>query len=801
MKSFHKIKFTNAILILFVGMLNPLLVRALKWDVEAGQNSKTILIDGKEPVDWVDPLIGTATSRWIYFSSACRPFGMVNLSPDTDIKGAWNSGYLYDTRSIRCFSHIHAWQMAGIPVMPTTGAFKGHLGSDVYRSKFSHDKEIVQPGYHSVYLEDYNIRVELTSTMRVGFHRYTYSGSGTSYILFDLGSPLGPTDMKDASARVVNDKEIAGYALMDRTRRRPKPTYVFFVARFNKPFSKFGGWKEGKILRHIKEISGKRSGVFVKYSVKKDEQILLKVAISYVSEEQARLNLETELPHWDFDRVRRESRDEWNKWLSKIEVHGGTDAQKTKFYTDLWHALLGRRVVSDVDGKYCDMTGSERRIRQIPIGPDGKPDHCFYNSDSFWGAQWTINVLWGLAYPEMVSEFCKSFLDMYDNGGLIPRGPSGGNYTFVMTAASSTPLFVSAYMKGIRDFDVEKAYQGIRKNAFPGGLMSKAGYEHDTAVGGGVEYYIKRGYIPLGIKARAYHVSGAGQTLEYAFDDWCVAQMAKALGKDEDYQLFMKRAQNYKNIFDPSTGFMRPKNMDGSWLEPFDPFDKKGWVEANAWQATWYVPHDVQGLINLMGGREKFIEKLNFAFEKAARHNFVSSHGKYADYLNYGNQPATQVAHLFNYAGAPWLTQKWVREVKEKTFGGITPYDGYYDDEDQGLMGALSALMAMGLFEMRGGCAIDPIYEISSPIFDKIVIHLDQKYYPGKEFVIETLNNSPENIYIQSAKLDGKSLNKPWFFHRELVDGGKLEIVLSPNPNTAWGSRPEDAPPSMTPVR
>jgi predicted alpha-1,2-mannosidase len=323
--------------------------------------------------------------------------------------------------------------------------------------------------------------------------------------------------------------------------------------------------------------------------------------------------------------------------------------------------------------------------------------------------------------------------------------------------------------------------------------MSKAGYEHDTCLDGGVEYYIERGYIPDDRKAaRGWHADGAAQTLEYAYDDWCLAQLAKALGRDVDHRLFIGRAGNYRNLFDPSTGFMRPRNSDGSWLEPFDPAGPKGWCEGTAWQYTWVVPHDVEGLIGLMGGREPFVRKLNEAFERAAPRDFL------APEVNYGNQPSIAMAHLFNYAGAPWLSQKWVREVKERTFGGVTPHHGYRGDEDQGQAGGLGVLMALGLFQVRGGAALEPVYEITSPVFDRITIHLDNRYYPGGRFVITARNNSPENRYIQSATLDGKPLDRPWFFHRELADGGVLALEMGPEPNRAWGSRPEDAPPSMS---
>ena len=749
----------------------------------------------KQPVDWVDPLIDSASSRWIFFSSACRPFGMVNLSPDTDVEGAWNSGYCYHTGKIRFFSHVHAWQLSGVPVMPTTGPMRGPQGSDAYRSSFSHDSEIATAGYHAVTLDDYDLRVELTSTDRVGFHRYTLGGPDPCNILFDLTTHLGPTDIQEASVEKVSDTELAGTVVNAPTRRRPKATPIHFVARFDRPFEDFGGWSGKRVLDDLDELSGKETGAFVRYDPARGKVILLKVALSYVSIEQARKNLDAELPGWDFDAVKDESRRVWNDWLGKIEVEGGTDAQKTKFYTDLWHTLLGRRLASDADGRYCDMTGPEPVVRQIPLDRNGKPRYAHYNSDAFWNTFWNVNQVWALAYPELTSGWVRFLIDMYEDGGLIPRGPSGHNYSFVMIAAHSTPFIVGAYMKGIRDFDVEKAYQGMRKNAFPGGLMSKAGYEHHSCIGGGIEFYIERGYIPDGRKKTAgFHADGAAQTLEYAYDDWCLAQLAKELGKEDDYRLFMSRAANYRNIFDPSTKFMRPRKLNGDWWKPFDPLAPKGWCEGNAWQYTWFVPHDVAGLIRLMGGRDAFNQKLNHAFEQARPNDFVKQMG----YVNFSNQPPIHMAHLFNYSGAPWLSQKWVRLVKQQAFGGITPDSGYRGDEDQGQAGGLGVMMALGLFQVRGGAARRPVYEITTPLFDRVVIHLDKKYYPGGQFEIIAPGNSPESTYIQSATLSGQALERPWFHHSQLIAGGRLELELGTKPNKAWGSRPQDAPPSMS---
>jgi predicted alpha-1,2-mannosidase len=640
-----------------------------------------------------------------------------------------------------------------------------------------------------------------------------------------LAIELGPSNTESGYIKRVSNKELEGYAVMAPTRRRPKAVEVFFVIEFDKPFDTLTAWKEGEQNEITDFILGQGIRGYVSFNSPKREVRQMKVGLSYVSSDQARKNLNSELPHWDFDSIVNESRKEWNDILSKIEVKGGNDVERSRFYTDLWHALQGRRIVSDVDGKYCDRTGTLKRIGQIPLDENNKPLFNHYNSDSFWGAQWTLSTLWHLVYPKISEEFIQSMLLMYKDGGLIPRGPSGGNYTYVMTGATSTPFITSAYMKGIRNFDINLAYEGMRKNHFHGGLMSKAGYEHNTLIGGGLKYYIENGYIPYPLPESNYpndkvygsHQDGAGQTLEYAYQDWALAQMAKSLGNEDDYSLFLNRSHNYKNLFDSTTGWMRVKNPDGSWVQPFDSliYDH-GWVEANAVQSTWFVPHDVEGLIQLMGGRQNFINKLNKSFEISSKYDFKSSeHGDRSGvsgndlkqggkseqeepFLNYGNQPSMQVAYLFNYAGAPWLTQYWAREVIEKVYSGVSPDYGYSGDEDQGLMGALSVLMKIGIFSMRGGTAIEPVYEISSPIFDEIVIHLDENYYPGKSFVIQTENNSKEHRYIQSATLNGDDLLKPYFFHNELIKGGVLNLKMGVEPNKKWGNSLEDAPPSMS---
>ena len=756
----------------------------------------------KNYVDLVNPFVDSHRSRWFFFSSACRPFGMVSLSPDTDTEHSWGSGYLYDSKQIRCFSHVHNWQMSGVAVMPTVGEFKGHLGMNAYQSAFTHDGEIAKPGYHKVKLTDYDITAELTSTMRVGFHCYTFPKSDASYILFDTGAFLahGPTAYSEVWK--VSDKEIAGWEMMERTGRRPKDTPVYFYAQLSKPMDKVVSWREGRIESNSnpERISGKNAGMAVRFKTEKDEKVMLKVAISYVSVEQARKNMLTELSRWDFEQVKQSSFSEWNDWLGRIEVEGGSREQQIKLYTDLWHALLGRHVVSDADGHYMDMTSDFPRIRQIPLGEDGKPLYNHHNFDAWWGSHWSLNILWSMAYPEVMDNFCNTMIDMYQNGGLIPRGPSGGNYTYVMIGDPAVSFFASAYNKGIRNYDAELAYEGLRKNAFVGGIRDHAGYEHSkTAYSGGMKYYEEWGYVPDGRKdVEGMHTTGASMTLEYAYQDWCLAQMAKTMGKLQDYEFFMKRSKNYRNLWNPESGYMQPRGEDGNWLPYFDPLElteKGGFCESNSAIYSHYVPHDMAGLIELYGGADQYVKRLNANFEKSESYGFFRSNKtKEGNWTDYGNQPGTGMAHLFSYAGAPWLTQKWVRKVKA-AYCDVTPYGGYRDDEDQGQMGALGVLMAIGLFEVDGGCAEKPFYEITSPLFDKVTIHLDNRYYSGKTFQIITKGNSTDNMYIQNASLNGKKWNKCWFYHEDFIKGGTLELKLGAKPNKKWGV--EELPPSF----
>jgi len=751
-------------------------------------------ISGQEkPVELVYPHLDAANSRWFYFSSACRPFGMVNLSPDNELGGAWGSGYRYDTHEIKGFSHVHAWQLSALSVMPVNGE-PAEVKNDFY-SPFSHEKEKIAPGYHKVELERFGITAELTSTTRVGFHKYTFSNKKNKSIIIRLQGPNGPCEITEGKIIKINSKKYSGYVMNASTRRRPKETPVFFYIELNKPASLIT-WSGNTIIENSKGIEGADAGAMLVFKERLDEPVLMKVGISYCNEEEAQKNVESELVHWDFEKVVTDSKNEWNTWLSKIEVKGATKTARIRFYTDLWKALQGRRIISDASGTYCDFTGVERLIKQIPLDRNGKPKFNHHNSDSFWGAQWTIATLWPLAYPKVASDFCNSMLNYYRDGGLIPRGPSGGNYTYVMVGASSTPFVVSTWMKGIQDFDIDLAYEGLKKNHMPGGIMGKAGYEHETSEGGGIEPYIESGYVPHPWKPRnrGFHKDGAGMTYEYSFQDWTLAQLAKTLGKTDDYHYFLERSSNWKNVFDQSYGFARPKDVDGKWRVPYDPYEYQndGFVESNAAQMTWYVPHNYDGLAELMGGKDLLASKLNNEFAQAQLLGFTAGKSHSDENrkrvrnisINYGNQPSMQTAFIFNEVGKPWLTQKWSRAVIDSVYSKVSPYDGFNGDEDQGLMGSLSVLMKIGLFQLDAGATENPKYQIGSPIFDEISISLSDTYYSGKNFKIIARNNSKKNIYVQNVQLNGKNLDRMHLFHNEIIDGGELILEMGPEPNS-----------------
>ncbi|MEP7144305.1 MAG: GH92 family glycosyl hydrolase [Ferruginibacter sp.] len=727
---------------------------------------------------WVDPYIETNRGRYIFFITGARPFGMVGAAPHTRNKNQNGGGYNYNENEVLGFGQIHNWMMSGIEVMPAKNSVNPTGGESAWKSVYSHDDELVQPGYHRLYLRQPKTWIELTSTERVVFYRFRYPQDMSTQILVNLGGYVSNSTMANAAVKIISDKEFEGsFSSVKRYWGGPKDVKIYFVIQFDKATKSMDGWKGKDLLNNLHELLGDSAGIAAKYDVKAGDEINMKIAISYTSIENARKNMDTECTTWDFDSVRKESRKEWNEWLGKIDVKGGTDDQKIKFYTDLWHVLLGRQKINDVSGDYPDRTTGKRegnftdavfKVKTLPKDSNGKLRYNMYNSDAFWLTQWNLNILWGLGWPEVQDELSASMIQYADNGGLLPRGPSGGGYSYIMTSDPTANLVAGTFQKGLlTKVDKNHAFEVLKRNQLPGGML---GSKEDVA------FYIKHGWWK----------DNAGITIEAAFQDWAVAQMAYKLGKKKDYNYFSKRAQSWKNCFNPKQKLLFPKDSSGNFIHD-DPLRGEGWVEANAWQATWGVSHNIPGLAALMGGNDTLCSKLNFAFEKAAPQDFVFAYND--GYVSYANQPGLSNAHVFNYAGKPWLTQYWVRRVQEQAYGGVTPDLGYGGhDEDQGQMGALSALMGIGLFSLQGNASATPVYEITSPVFDEITIKLDDKYYKGKQFSIICHNNTKENRYIQKAQLNGNVLNDFWFTHETFAKGGTLEIWLGQEPNKTWGT-------------
>ncbi len=747
----------------------------------------------KNLTDYVNPFLGT-NDHGHTFPGAALPGGMVQLGPDTDIKGwDWCSGYHYSDNSIMGFSHLHrsgmgAGDWGDIMLMPTNGKLKIEPGAkdkpgEGYRSAFSHQEEAASPGYYSVNLKDYGIRAELTVTERAGFHKYTFPKSDASHILIDMKHGIGDL-CTDAQIKILNNNEIEGHRASNGFVKKQN---VYFCAKFSKPFKSFGTWNKSDIKSESGEESGAQIGAYVNYVTSENETIEVKVGISYTSIEEARLNLDKEIPHWDFDKVKENAHLKWDNALNKIEVQmdKGNDEtcrkQKlTTFYTALYHSLLFPATFSDADGSY---TGLDHVVHTAK-------DFTYRSDFSLWDTFRAEMPLLTLIDPKRSNEAINTMIAQYEQGGWMPTPQQFGNsYTNDMIGDHPVVVILDAWRKGIRNFDLEKAYQAVRKNA-----METPPSDHPSKGRRALEVYIKYGYLPY-TEIR----ESVSRTLEYAFNDWCVAQLAKELGKTDDYDLFMKRASNYKNVIDVSTGFARPKDSNGSWLSPFDPkFIGQGkdrhYTEANAWQYTWFVPHDVQGLINLEGGREKFVEKLDSLFTTGSDiHSTVSDVTGLIGQYAHGNEPSHHTIYLYNYACVPWKTQNMVRKAMDDLYSDGPA--GLCGNEDMGQMSAWYVLSAMGFYPVAPG---QNVYSIGSPEFSRVVIHLNKEFNKANEFVVEARNNSKENKYIQSATLNGQTLDKPWFDHAVIKNGGKLIFLMGPEPNKNWGREQGAVPPSMS---
>jgi len=716
---------------------------------------------------FVDPFIGTGAHGHTY-PGAALPFGMVQLSPDTRLTG-WDgcSGYHYSDNVIYGFSHTHlsgtgASDYGDILFIPTTGKIQIEKGSaentaSGYCSTFTHDSESASPGYYSVHLDDYDIRAELTVTPRVGVHRYTFPDKKTANIIIDL---THRDTVIDSGITIVGDREIEGFR---RSSRWAKDQHVYFAARFSKPFDSFGIAVDDKMEdKTKKKAQGKNIKAFVSYKAGVYKYITVKVGISGVSTEGARKNLETETLQKDFDQIKNLAAETWERALNKIRVTGGTREQKRTFYTALYHALLNPNLYMDVDRRY---RGRDLEIHKAE-------DFTNYTVFSLWDTFRAEHPLLTIIEPERTVDFIRTFIAQYEQGGLLPVWELSANETFCMIGYHAVPVIVDAYIKGIRDYDVEKAYEAAKHSA---------NRDHF-----GLQYYKEMGYIPAESEGES-----VSKTLEYAYDDWCIAQMANALGKGDDYRDFLRRSQFYKNLYDPSTGFMRAK-MGGTWFSPFYPAEVNfNYTEANAWQYSFFVPHDIAGLITLMGnstaGKERLVRQLDQLFtanpETTGREqvDITGLIGQYA----HGNEPSHHMAYLYNYANQPWKTQQRVREIMDKLYTDRP--DGLCGNEDCGQMSAWYILSAMGFYPVTPG---SDIYVIGTPLFPEVAVDVGG----GRTFTVTATNVSQKNIYIQSAVLNGVPYGKSRLRHGDIVKGGSLVFEMGPVPNKEWGSRDDDLP-------
>jgi len=706
----------------------------------------------------VNLFIGTGGHGHTY-PGATLPHGMVQLSPDTRTNG-WDacSGYHYDDSTMIGFSHTHLsgtgiGDLGDILFLPFSDKLKliapnGNDKEPVFGSAFSHKDEIALPGYYSVYLKDYDVRAELTTSLHAGFHRYTFPKNKQPGIYVDLARTIHHRRVVQSDLQIINDREIQG---MKRVSGWAPNRYIYFCARFSEPFT------------YRMEDSTK---IFLQFrSSSQDKQITVKTGISFVDCIGAKNNLLTEIDNLDFDQVRNNAAIAWNKELSKIEISTRDKKDRTIFYTALYHAALEPTVSSDADGRFRTM---DNRIEKDTT-------YTNYSVFSLWDTFRSLHPLNTIISPQENQAMIRSLIRKSDEGGLLPMWELMSNYTGCMIGYHAVSVIVDSYMKDQRDFDADKAYNACVKsssydtvNVSPTINRSILKYNLMPI---GKKYKNAGGWIPADVELQS-----VARGLEYAYNDWMIAQFAKELGKDSDYSRFMELSKNYRHYYDPSTGFMRGKMSDGSWRTPFDPrfsdHNNDDYCEGNAWQWTWFVPHDVDGLVELMGGKTAFINKLDSLFSVSSElvGDNVSADisgmiGQYA----HGNEPSHLTIHLYNVIGQPRKTQELTDRVLQTLY--FDDPNGLSGNEDCGQMSAWYVLNSMGFFSY---CPGKPFYSITRPLFDEVRIHLEN----GKTFTIHVSNNGKSNKYIASMRLNGKTLDSPFFSHKDLMAGGLLEITM-----------------------
>ena len=736
--------------------------------------------------DYIDTRMGTAHSRWMIAPGPWMPFSMVKLSPDNQDSG-WQSGYDPSFESIGTFSHIHEWTMAGLGIMPANGPLKTEIGSqsslvkdaNSYRSAIDKTSEETKVGYYKVDLTDYQIKAELTATSRCGFQRYTYPQDKDARVMIDLKIPSEyDYQLVEGSVKQTGARRIEGFS-----KQLSKNVWsadadqnytIYFVIEFNKDIKKFGGWHDHTLWETDTMTAHypQRFGCYAEFDTTDHPEVMVRSGISYVDMAGASNNLSNEITEpfgWNFEAVRKHQSDSWNNILNRVRIYSNDYREKVRFYTNLYRAFC-RNTFSDADRRWVDAAGNIQKLDD--------PDAVALGCDAFWNTFWNLNQVWNLIAPEWSSRWVKSQLAMYDANGWLAKGPSGMKYIPVMVGEHEIPLLVSTYQMEIRNYDAEKMFRAIVKMQTTPAQRVANGFAGNRDL----ETYLQHQYVPAD-KGRF------SNTLEYSYDDWTVSQLAKALGKEEYYRTFSDRGNWWKNAINPATGYAQMRYSNGEWEKNFDPF-KSGanhhYVEGNAWQLTFFVPQDVPALTEIIG-KKRFIDRLSWGFKASEPWRYNAPGDQYWDFpVVQGNQQSMHFAFLFNWAGHPWQTQQWSRSIIDRYYGFDTS-NAYLGDEDQGQMSAWFVMAALGLFQTDGGCNAEPVYELGSPLFEKIKIDLGKHFGRGKQFIIKASNTSRENKYIQSAKLNGKKLNSFKFPAKELLKGGTLELEMGDRPNKNWG--------------
>ena len=713
-----------------------------------------------EITKYVNPFIGTGAIdgglSGNNYPGATSPFGMIQLSPDTSEAPNWGdaSGYDYNRNTIFGFSHTRlsgtgASDLIDITLMPTS--------SGRTSSAFTHDEEKARPGYYQVMLKDENINAELTTTQRTGIHRYQYPAGKDAEIILDMdhSADKGSWGRRiiNSQIRILNDHAVEGYRIITGWAKLRK---IYFYMEFSSPILTSTLRDGGRVHENTAVINGTNLHGCFRFGQLNGKPLTCKVALSSVSMENARQNMEQEAPHWDFDRYVAAADADWEKQLGKIEVKG-TEVQKEIFYTALYHTMIQPNTMSDVNGEYMAADYTTRKVAN---------NETHYTTFSLWDTFRASHPLYTLLEPERVTDFVKSMIRQYEYYGYLPIWQLWGQDNYCMIGNHSIPVITDAILKGIPGIDMEKAYEAVYNSSVT---------SHPNSP---FEVWEKYGFMPENIQTQSVSI-----TLEQAFDDWCVAQLAAKLNKDADYQRFHKRSEYYRNLFHPKTKFFQSKNDKGEWIEPFDPYQYGGngghpFTEGNAWQYFWYVPHNIQALMELTGGTKAFEQKLDTFFTSTYKseqmnHNASGFVGQYA----HGNEPSHHVAYLYNFAGQPWKTQKYVSHILNTLYNNTS--SGYAGNDDCGQMSAWYVFSAMGFYPVNPA---DGRYIIGSPLLDECTL----KLAGNKEFRIRTIRKSPEDIYIQSVTLNGKKHKDFFITHQDIMNGGTMVFKMGKKPS-GWG--------------